>query len=88
MGRRMDIPLPLKTGPKWRTYANKNLRGQKGEWKVEIKDSEGKVLKDVNSRWNKLGSIVPQISPAVSVVTKIKGKSLGLPGSSFFFYAS
>ena len=39
--------LPLKAGPKWRTYANKNLRGLKGDWKVEIKDSEGKVLKDV-----------------------------------------
>jgi len=39
--------LPLKAGPKWRTYANKNLRGLKGDWKVEIKDSEGKALKDV-----------------------------------------
>ena len=39
--------LPLKAGPKWRTYANKNLRGLKGDWKVEIKDSEGKVLKGV-----------------------------------------
>ena len=39
--------LPLKAGPKWRTYANKNLKGLKGDWKVEIKDSEGKVLKDI-----------------------------------------
>jgi len=39
--------LPIKAGAKWRTYANKNLRGLKGEWKVEIKDSEGKVLKDL-----------------------------------------
>jgi hypothetical protein len=39
--------LPLKAGAKWRPYANKNLRGLKGDWKVEIKDSDGKILKDV-----------------------------------------
>ena len=39
--------LALKMGSRWRTYANKNLRGMKGEWKVEIRDSEGKVVKDV-----------------------------------------
>jgi hypothetical protein len=43
----LKTTLPLKTGPKWRTYANKNLRGLKGDWKVEIKDAGGKVLKDV-----------------------------------------
>ena len=43
----LKTTLPLKAGPKWRTYANKNLRGLKGDWKVEIKDSEGKVLKEV-----------------------------------------
>ncbi len=43
----LKTTLPLKAGPKWRTYANKNLRSLKGDWKVEIKDSEGKVLKDV-----------------------------------------
>ena len=43
----LKTTLPLKVGPKWRTYANKNLRGLKGDWKVEIKDSEGKALKDV-----------------------------------------
>ena len=43
----LKTTLPLKGGPKWRTYANKNLRGAKGQWKVEIKDSDGKVLKDV-----------------------------------------
>lgn len=41
------INLPLKAGPKWRTWAYKNLGGQKGEWKVEIKDAEGKVLKEI-----------------------------------------
>jgi len=39
--------LPVKAGPKWRTWANKNLGGQKGDWKVSIKDGEGKVLKEV-----------------------------------------
>ena len=43
----LKTTLPLKAGPKWRTYANKNLGGLKGEWKVEIKDSDGKVLKDL-----------------------------------------
>ena len=41
------ISLPLTAGPKWRTWAYKNLGGQKGEWKVEIKDAEGKVLKEI-----------------------------------------
>ncbi len=39
--------VPLKMGPRWRTYAYKNLRGLKGEWKVEIRDVDGKVVKDV-----------------------------------------
>jgi len=39
--------LPLKMGPKWRTWAFKNLRGAKGEWKVEIKDADGNLLKHV-----------------------------------------
>ena len=43
----LKTTLPLKANPKWRTYANKNLRGLKGDWKVEIKDAGGKVLKDV-----------------------------------------
>jgi hypothetical protein len=39
--------VPLKEGPRWRTYAYKNLREIKGDWKVEIRDSEGKVVKDL-----------------------------------------
>ena len=46
----LKTTLPLKAGSKWRTYANKNLRGLKGNWKVETKDSEGKVLKDIKFR--------------------------------------
>ena len=43
----LKTTLPLKAGPKWRTYANKNLRASKEEWKVEVKGPDGKVLKDV-----------------------------------------
>ncbi len=43
----LKFNLPLKAGSKWRTFANKNLRGMKGDWKVEIKDAEGKLVKDV-----------------------------------------
>jgi hypothetical protein len=39
--------MPLKAGPKWRTNANKNLKGLKGDWKVEIRDAAGTFLKDV-----------------------------------------
>lgn len=39
--------LALKQGPKWRTWAFKNLRGLKGEWKIEAKDADGKVLKEI-----------------------------------------
>jgi hypothetical protein len=39
--------LPLKMGKRWRTSANKNLRGLKGDWKIEIKDADGNLLKEV-----------------------------------------
>jgi len=39
--------LPIKAGAKWRTFASKTVKGMKGDWKVEIKDVSGKVLKDV-----------------------------------------
>lgn len=41
------ISLPLKMGPKWRTNTYKNVRGLKGDWKVEIKDAAGNLVKDV-----------------------------------------
>jgi len=43
----LNVTLPLKMGPRWRTYASKSLGGLKGEWKVEIKDGEGNLVKDV-----------------------------------------
>ncbi len=39
--------LPLQKGARWRTFAYKNIHGQKGEWKVEVRDSTGKPLKEV-----------------------------------------
>jgi len=43
----LKTTLPVKMGPRWRTYAHKNLRGLKGDWKVEIKDANGNLIKDV-----------------------------------------
>lgn len=43
----LKTTLPLKKGARWRTFAYKNIYGQKGEWKVEIRDSAGKNLKEV-----------------------------------------
>ena len=43
----LKTTLPIKMGSKWRTYAHKNLRGLKGDWKVEIKDANGNLIKDV-----------------------------------------
>ena len=39
--------LPLQTGPKWRTFADKNIGGMKGDWKLEIRDVKGNLVKDV-----------------------------------------
>jgi hypothetical protein len=41
-----EISLSVKQGPKWRTWAYKNLWGIKGDWKAEIKTSQGKILKE------------------------------------------
>jgi hypothetical protein len=39
--------LPLQTGPKWRTFADKNVGGMKGDWKVEVRDVKGTLVKDI-----------------------------------------
>jgi len=39
--------LPLQTGPKWRTFADKNIGGMKGDWKVEIRDVKGNLVKGI-----------------------------------------
>jgi hypothetical protein len=43
----LNFGLTLKRGPRWRTYASKNIRGLKGDWKVEIRDPDGNLLKDI-----------------------------------------
>jgi hypothetical protein len=42
----LKISLPLKMGPRWRTYASKKIRGLKGDWKVEIRDASGDLIKE------------------------------------------
>jgi DUF2914 family protein len=42
MGR---TQLTIKPYPKFRTWANKSLFGMKGEWKVDVLDEKGSVLK-------------------------------------------
>ncbi|HZV47585.1 MAG TPA: DUF2914 domain-containing protein [Thermodesulfovibrionales bacterium] len=39
--------LPLMEGPRWRTFAYKNLYGLTGNWKVEIKDKTGNSIKSI-----------------------------------------
>ncbi|MGC8809709.1 MAG: DUF2914 domain-containing protein [bacterium] len=43
----LKTTLPLKKGARWRTFVYKNIYGQKGDWKVEIRDATGKILKEV-----------------------------------------
>lgn len=43
----LKTTLPLKKGARWRTFAHKNIYGQKGEWKVEVRDATGKPLQEV-----------------------------------------
>ncbi len=40
--------LPIKQGSRWRTFSSKNLYGQKGNWKVEIKDSLSNTVKSIS----------------------------------------
>jgi len=43
----LKTTLPLKMGPRWRSHADKNLYGLKGDWKVEVRDAKGNLIKDV-----------------------------------------
>ena len=38
--------LPLKAGPRWRTNVFKSLNGLKGDWKIELKDASGNLVKE------------------------------------------
>jgi hypothetical protein len=41
------INASVKAGAKWRTWVEKNVSRMKGDWKVEIKDTDGKTLKEM-----------------------------------------
>nr|WP_303649818.1 DUF2914 domain-containing protein [Desulfobotulus pelophilus] len=36
--------LPLSAGPRWRTRAEKTIRGFNGSWQVEIRDGTGSLV--------------------------------------------
>ena len=38
------VELPLKKGLRWRTYSSKRLGGLRGEWTVEVRDEEDRVV--------------------------------------------
>ncbi len=44
------VNLTLRKGSRWRTYASKNVATFKGDWKVELQDASGKVLKAIAFR--------------------------------------
>ena len=47
-----EYELPVK-GERWRTYSKKVVdKGLTGEWRVDVLDSEGKLLKSVKFRMN------------------------------------
>jgi len=43
----LKFNLLLQKGPRWRTFAFKNLYGQKGDWRVEVRGGDGTPLKEV-----------------------------------------
>lgn len=47
-----EYDLPVK-GVKWRTYSKKNIqKGWAGDWRVEVLDSDGKLMKVIKFRMN------------------------------------
>lgn len=47
-----EYTLPVK-GEKWRTYSKKSIqKGWAGDWRVEVVDENGKLLKTVKFRMN------------------------------------
>ena len=42
MGR---VPQQVKKSARWRTWGNKSIGGMKGDWKVDVLDQAGTVLK-------------------------------------------
>ena len=52
----LKTSLPMKMGKRWRTYADKNLRGLKGDWEVEIKGLGGNLLKEIKFKVESLSA--------------------------------
>lgn len=47
-----EYSLPVK-GEKWRTYSRKDIqKGWSGDWRVDVLDSEGRLLKSIKFRMN------------------------------------
>ncbi len=42
------IPLTIKPSPRYRTWVNKTISGMKGEWKVDVLDDKGNLLRSAN----------------------------------------
>ena len=40
----LRVTVPVRQGGRWRTYANKNLYGLTGAWRVEIQAPDGAVI--------------------------------------------
>ena len=45
---KLKTDIELKKGKRWRAYCYKNLHKLSGNWKVEIKDLKGNLLKEIN----------------------------------------
>ena len=42
------VPLSIRQGNRWRTYASKKLTGRTGAWRVEIQDATATILAAVD----------------------------------------
>jgi hypothetical protein len=42
------VPLTIRQGNRWRTYASKKMAGRPGAWRVEIQDAKAAVLATLN----------------------------------------
>jgi hypothetical protein len=42
------VSLPVRKGSRWRTYSSKKLAGLKGDWRVEVSNSDRTVIKDIS----------------------------------------
>ncbi len=45
-----QVRLPVRKGPRWRTYSSKRIKGLKGHWRVEVRDEGGRTLRSIDFR--------------------------------------